>query len=102
MISDKQRKTFVTWVFTAVQVRVTLIKGPFLRYHASVSWLPMSTVHATEAWTLKNGVLMTFVFCMEDLQVEFFHCGILLLDDTINYLRRTGKIKYSVSVRRYN
>ena len=28
--------------------------------------------------------------------------GILLLDDTINYLRRTGKIKYAVSVRRYN
>ena len=28
--------------------------------------------------------------------------GIMLLDDTINYLRRSGKIKYTVSVRRYN
>ena len=28
--------------------------------------------------------------------------GIMLLDDTINYLRSSGKIKYTVSVRRYN
>ena len=66
----------VLWMQT---FHTNVIKGPFLRYHASVSWLPMSTVHATEAWTLKNGVLMTFVFCMEDLQVEFFHCGLWVL-----------------------
>ena len=66
----------VLWMQT---IHTNVIKGPFLRYHASVSWLPMSTVHATEAWTLKNGVLMTFVFCMEDLQVEFFHCGLWVL-----------------------
>ena len=28
--------------------------------------------------------------------------GIMLLDDTINNLRRSGKIKYTVSVRRYD
>ena len=48
---------------------------------------------------IKIQVVLSIEKSREMINVE---AGIILLDDTINYLRRTGKIKYSVSVRRYN
>ena len=48
---------------------------------------------------IKIQVVLSIEKSREMINVE---AGIILLDDTINYLRRTGKIKYAVSVRRYN
>ena len=60
-----------------------------------------------EIFKIRNSVLFSICegkISLNEKSRELINAeaGILLLDDTINYLRRTGKIKYSVSVRRYN